>query len=476
MDLRARVLSALRWSAVGRFGVQLISWSVTILVIRVLTPADYGLLAMATVLTSFLIALNDIGLDAVLVQKRDLTESDRQHIFGVILAINVLICGLLLLGAPRIAGFYGEPRLTPIVRVLALQFLIVMFDTLPQARLERELDFKGRTVIDMLGTLSGSLATALLAFRGFGVWALVWGMLLTSATRTIGLNWIAGCVVRPKWSLAAVRRHLAFGSFVSGYRASFVVFSESDKFIGGKLLGKETLGYYAVAAHVASLPIQKLAGVLQAVAFPAFAHASGEQADVRGHLLKATRVMSIVAFPMFLGISVVAPELVLLLLGPAWDVAIVPLQVLALIMPLRMLSALLTPLLIGLGRPGVNATNQLLAVVVMAPLFVVGAQRGAIGLAVAWLVGYPALFAISVWRACRAVGIAPAQYFDAMGRPLLLGLLMYSAIWVLRPVLVDSSDVIASLALLFAAGVGIYAAGLLTLHRAGLAEMTRLLH
>jgi len=154
-------------------------------------------------------------------------------------------------------------------------------------------------------------------------------MLVSSSTRTLALNRLVGELVRPRWSLAAIRRHLPFGGSICGYRASYVVFAEADKLIGGKLLGKEVLGYYTVAAHFATLPIQKVAGLFQAVAFPAFARAKGENSDVRGAVLQVTRATSLVSFPMFLGTSLVAPELVALFLGPAWAPVVVPLAVLA---------------------------------------------------------------------------------------------------------------------------------------------------
>ena len=475
MELRAKVLAALRWSATGRFGAQLISWALTILVLRVLTPGDYGLLAMATVAISLLMALNDLGLDAVLVQKRDLSLADRQHVFGAVIAINATLCALLALGAPSIAVFYGEPRLTAIVRVLALQFLIVMFETLPLARLERELEFKGRAMAEMLGALSASLVTAALAFNGGGVWSLVFGMLAGSAARVLGLNRLAGERVRPRWSLAAIRRHLPFGGSICGHRASYVVFAEADKFIGGRLLGKELLGHYTVAAHLATLPIQKLAGLFQAVAFPAFARAKSENGDVRDALLQVTRATSLVSFPMFLGISLVAPELVALALGPAWTPVVVPLAILALIMPLRLLSTILTPLVSGLGRPGVNAANQVLAVAIMAPLLFLGAQRGALGLALAWLVGYPAVFAIYACSACRVAGIRPLDYFRALAQPFMLSALMYAVVSAARPYVDDSVGDAAQLATLVGLGAAVYAVGLLVSYREELESLEALL-
>ena len=475
VDIRAKVLAALAWSAAGRFATQLISWIITILVIRILTPDDYGLITMAAVLISLLYAVNDLGMDAVLVQKPDLTQTDRQHIFGLVIAINVFLFGTLILVAPWIAGFYDEPRVTAIIQVLSFQFLFHCFDTLPQSRLERELAYKGRSIVEMVSALTGSLATVTLAFMDFGVWALVWGSLLTTAVRTIGLNLTARCLVWPRWSLAVIRRHFKFGSFVCCYRALYIVFAESDKIIGGKLLGKDALGYYAVASHIASLPIQKLGGILNSVAFPAFSQANQQHDDIGDYLLKATRIMGIVSIPMFLGISVISQELVLLLLGEKWAAVALPLQILALVMPLRMLSTIITSLFFGIGRPHINAQNYALAILVMPLLFYFSTDWGVVGLSVAWLIGFPSLFVLFVWRVCHAVGIKPIHYLEAIYRPLCNSVLMYGMVWLARPYVAGASGEMLHLAQLVVIGVGAYMAGVMLIDRTTFRELTALL-
>ncbi|MBI3775887.1 MAG: oligosaccharide flippase family protein, partial [Gammaproteobacteria bacterium] len=251
--------------------------------------------------------------------------------------------------------------------------------------------------------------------------------------------------------------------------------AESDKLIGGKLLGRDALGFYAVASHLASLPIQKLAGILNSVAFPAFSQANTQNADVSNYLLKATRIMSIVSIPMFLGISVVALELVLLLLGEKWQVVALPLQILALIMPLRMLSIIITSLFFGIGQPKINAQNYALAILVMPLLFYFCAEWDITGLSMAWLAGFPLLFIVFVWRACRAVGIWPVKYLDAIYRPLCNSTLMYAAVTFARPYVAGESGEILHLAQLIVIGVCVYAVGVLTFDRVTLRELTALL-
>ena len=150
---------------------QLVSWAITIFVIRLLSPGDYGLMAMAMVLVSFLILLNTLGLDAVLVQEKDLDEQTRRQVFGMVILLNTFYFLLVLLGAESVAGFYGEPALTPVLQVLSIQFLLLIFETLPQSRLEREIEFAGRSIVELVTLVLGSLTTAgfgACRFRGMG--------------------------------------------------------------------------------------------------------------------------------------------------------------------------------------------------------------------------------------------------------------------------------------------------------------------
>ena len=131
----AKVLSALRWSATTRLIGQAATWAMTIFVIRLLSPADYGVLAMAAILPAVLYLLNDLGLDVVLVQRQAGNDTIfRRQVFGVVIVINLLCALILVASAPLVAAFFREPILVPILRVLSLQFLPLVFEALPRTR------------------------------------------------------------------------------------------------------------------------------------------------------------------------------------------------------------------------------------------------------------------------------------------------------------------------------------------------------
>jgi O-antigen/teichoic acid export membrane protein len=428
-DIRTKVLIALRWTTVSKFLGQLVSWVVTVYVIRILSPDDYGLMAMASVPIIFFYLLNSAGLDAVLVQKRDLSEHLRAQVFGIVILVNLLLFLVFLGAAPWIAAFYDEPRLTAIVRVLGFQFVLLAFETLPQSELERDIDFGRRSIVELVTIVAGSLTAWTLARAGFGVWTLVWGSLTTTAIRMVGLNLAQRSLRWPRFSLEGMKSDLLFGRSVTVDRALRFTLADSDRFIGGKLFGNVLLGYYAVANDLASLPINKLTGLINSIALPAFARAQLTPAGARSYLLTVTRLMSLLAFPFFLGMSSIAPELTALLLGPKWQAAAVPLQLLSLVMPLRMLMNAFQPFLWGVGRPDTSASTFLIGALTMPVAFLVGAQWGPVGLSLAWALVYPLVFLGSIAYAQSLTGVLVTDILGTMGRPILASLFMYALVF-----------------------------------------------
>lgn len=474
LPVGAKVLSALRWSAATRLLGQVVSWMMTIVVIRLLSPADYGVLAMAVILPSVLYLLNDLGLDVVLVQKLAPDERFRRQVFGVVIGVNLLCALVLVSGAPLVAAFFSEPILVPILRVLSLQFLLLVFETLPRARLEQSLDFRSQSLISLGASWLGGLTTLVLAWIGLGVWALVWGRLMSTAAGTVALNVVAPSLCWPSFSLAAVRRALSFGGIVTLERGAWQLFTDADKVIGGRLWPDATLGLYSVAQDLATMPMHRTGGLISSIGLPAFSQVQNSRAAVRFYLLKATRITSVLSFPIFIGLAVTAPEAVAVLLGSKWPAAAPLLQILALIMPLRMVATLLPPVLWGIGRPGVSATNVLIAAAVMPWVCLIGAQWGPAGMALAWLAAYPVVFAITLRRAGGVLGLGTPDFRRAMQAPALASLAMAAVVIGTRYLLPDHAGAAARLLVLVPAGAVTYLIALLTLERGALQEAMQL--
>lgn len=475
MSFRQTVVSGLYWSAGGRLAAQAVSWAITIVVIRVLSPEDYGLLAMATVFVEFFAMMSQFGVGQAVVQAPDLDERKLRQMFGFAIVVNGALFAALFLGAPLVAVFFGEERLTAIVRVLAVPFLLSAFGMIPGAQLARKLAYKTGALIGLFGSIVGSVTTLVLALTGAGVWSLVWGSLAGAAWGVVICNIVSPFFKWPVFSFRGTRELLLFGGNVTITRILWFWYSQADTIIAGKLLGKELLGVYSVSMHLATLPASKLSALVNQVAFPAFARIQHDRERYASHFLLAVRLLSFAVFPALWGMSSIAPELVQVLLGDKWLEAILPLQLLALIMPVHMFAPFMNTAANGIGRADVSAKQVLIAALVMPVAFLIGSQWGLVGLALSWVIAFPVVFAAAIWLFVPVVGLRARDLLGAMAPTVLVCAGMYLAVTVARAILGSAMTDVALLTVLVLTGVAAYAALTAAFNRDGFREVTRTL-
>ena len=473
MSLRSQALSGFRWTASVRLLSQVITWAITIFVVRLLSPTDYGLLAMATVFIGFLQMFSEFGLGPALVQKAELEERTLRQTFGIVLVLNLALAALLVLSAPFIGAFFAEPRVVPVIRVLALQFIIGAFDVIPNVMLQRRMEFRKRSLLDLSGAILTSVTTLALAFAGMGVWALVVGSIAGQVWKVIGINYLAPFLHWPEFSMKGMRSLLTFGGHltVAGAIGTFV--SQIDVIICAKLLGNEVLGFYSVGVQLASLPSQKIAGLINQVAFPTFSRMQHDVRNVGAKVLLGTRLLGIFAFPVLWGMSSIAVEIVEVALGAKWMQAVVPLQVLALVIPLRIIASFVAVAAQGMGRSDIVLRNTIWAAMTAPPMLFVGAYTGGLlGLCLAWLVLSPLLFLFNIKRYASGIGLRAGEIFAAMMPACGAGLAMYGAVVAVRYVLFDSGYGGATrMGVLIASGAMVYCAASFIFNRKGVLEV-----
>ncbi len=436
MSLRNDVLHSLKWLGGARLAGQLVAWAITIIVIRILKPSDYGLMAIAEVMIGFAALFQELGLYSAMVQKRDLTQRQIEQAFGLLIIANTGIYLLVFALAPFLAQFFGDPRLTTIVRVLGIQFPLASVGVVQDAMLSRSMRFKRKSIANVVIVLSNGFTTLGFALAGAGVWALVFGNLAGSLIRPVALSMAARHWCRPRFSREGMAEMLHFGSFVTLSGFLWYLYSRSDVFIIGKILGKEILGFYSIAMQLASLPIQKVGEVLNQVGLAAYSTIQHDMAAIRSHYLKVVRVLSFVAFPIFWGISSVSPELVNVVLGHRWTPAIIPLQLLSLVMPFRMVSHSGSPLS-AIGKPQIATLNHLITLVLMPPAFIIGAYYyGLTGVSLAWVIMYPIAVLVRLHVSLAPLELKPRSYLASMGGPAAGGAFMYVIVILVREIVV----------------------------------------
>lgn len=426
MNIERQTLSGLKWVSLAKLSSQVVSWGSTLLVMRLLSPQDYGLMAIVTVVIAVLSNVAELGIGASVIQSREVTREDLAKVSGLITVVSVGAFVALFLAAPLISLWYEKEQLTPLIRVAAAQLLISAVAALPQALAQRHFEFKRLAGIEIAWVAVTSLTTLGLAWYGAGVWSLVFGSLAGAAIRTLLLALRAA--IRPSFNFTGVRRFLAMGGAVMFGRLSWQLIYQSDVLIGARRLGVDAIGAYSVALQLATLPMQRIMSVLNQVALPAVARLQDEREKLRRGLLEGCRLLTAFSVPILWGISAIAPELVSVVIGEKWLEAVFPLQIITLVVPLRMVSGTFATAGLGIGRAGLDFRNNVVTAIVLPIAFFVGTYWGVNGLAASWLVAIPTVLALNFPRVARALSIPVRDVGLAIWRPFAAGFAMYLAV------------------------------------------------
>lgn len=424
MPLKNQIVSGLKWSALGKIAAQVVSWFITIYVIRLLDPKDYGLMAMISVVIVFMSLFNEFGLGSAIIQAREIDDESIGAVAGAVALLGIFLSVLLALLSPWIAGFFNEPEIARMLALAGLQFILSAFTVLPESLLRREMQFKKVVIADFGGTLTGSFLVLLLAYTGNGVWSLVIGNLTGALIRTTILNLFERRRIRRNLKLRKARSLLSYSGYMTA--AKFVSFfaSQADVFIGAKFLGKDALGLYTVALQLASLPMDKTMSAVNQVAFSAIARTQGNKTELRTGLSKAFKALGYIAFPAAFGLACISQEFVALILGAKWAGAVLPLQLVAITIPLRMIGAFQTTAIYGVGRSDIGFQNTISNALILPLCFLVSVHWGAIGLACAWIVGSPFIFFFNLKRSCIALEFSRKATFSAIFHPFISATIM----------------------------------------------------
>jgi len=417
-SLRRRVLEGVFWLSVVKVFGQVFSWVITVYVIRILSPNDYGLMAMAGVYVGFITLFSELGLNAAVIQKKDLNREDLSNIAWAVLSINLALFALSFFLAPLVAAFYSEPRVADVIRVASIILIFRSLGFAPSNMLVRELMLNRTSQAEIIGNASGALATLLLAMKGYGVWSLVIGSIVIEIVRTLFCFLFYPWKPEFSFSFSRVKEMVYFGSKVAVSRLIWYLSSNIDLLIAGKILGKTQLGYYAIALQFALIPLDKMVSIMSRVAFPAFSMMQGDPALLRRSYLKFVNFVAFASFPACWGLFLIAESAVPLFLSERWLPVILPLQILSTVTALRAVHTMNTPLEVAVGRPDITIRNSLINLSALALSFYVGSSYGLEGLAYSWLV-FPVVFVITTSFTLKLIGLTLAAYFRELRHPFL---------------------------------------------------------
>lgn len=418
------------WQGIAQVVGKLVVLSTTVVMARLLTPREFGLVSLALVLITYAEAFADAGVAQALIY----LPRTRAMLRAALLSSLVAGVGLMLLAiaaAPALAAFFDRPDVTPLARLLAVSLLCASLGALPESLLRRDLLFRRLTIavvarVAVTGTVSIGLAVA-----GLGAWALAWGAVAGAIAYTLA-TWI---LLPDKPDLAIWRtdrrevgRVLAYGIPVAGSSLLSRLIFNVDYLIVGRILGATALGYYTLAFRIPEMMIINVFFVLSAVAFPMFSRLRGDMDRMGRAYLFSVRLYSLYGICAGVGLAIVASLAVPLLFGPRWEAAIGPLIPLALYAACRSIGVGANEVYKALGRPGLAVSLSVVRLAVLVPALILGARLGGIvGVAWAQVVVSLAMAVLMQGRAARVLALRLSQ----LGGALVPGLLGGVAVLVL---------------------------------------------
>src|SRR2546425_4510356 len=474
-ELDRSLVHGIAWTSGAKWAGQLLAWASTLIVARLLTPEDYGLVGMASIYLGLITLVSEFGLGSTVITLRGLSEEQVAQLNGLSVLVGVGSFALSCAAAIPLGHFFHAPQLAAVVVAMSVAFVITAFKTVPFSLLQRDMRFRALALMETGRALLLAVSMIAFALLGLRYWTLVIGGLLSSVLSTA-----ATVVLRPhrlawpRWH--SLRHAMTFSGHILVGRLSWYTYSNADFLVAGRLLGQAALGLYEVGWNLANVPIDKITSLVGQVTPAVFSAVQTDHAALRRYLLRITEGLALITFPASLGLALVAPDFVLLTLGDKWHGAIAPLQLLALSTAFRAVTPLLPQVLNAVGQSRLGMRYGLVwALVLPTGFYVLGRQWGTVGLALVWVCVFPLLAVPAYRRVLQAIDLSGRAYLLALGPAPTAPFLMGASVLAIRLAVGEHGAPGLRLGRQVVAGAGVYALTCMMLHRERIASFSRML-
>jgi len=398
-------------------GVVLITMAV---LTRLLPPETFGLVSLATVVISYFSLLQDLGLGSALIQQRSQVQEAANTVYAANLVIGILLFLIAYAIAPAVASFFREPAVGPMLRLLALTFVIDPFGSVHIALLQRDLAFRKKLLPDLGRLLVKAVVTIVLAVKGFGAWSLIIGQLSSSVSGVvlarIALRW----KLRVRIDKPELDRLLKFSVPFMGFNLVNALISNLEFIVIGRTLGEAALGVYSITYRIVDLLIMNVWVVLAGAMFPALATIQHQPHLLRRTFLSVTRYVQVFIVPISLGLIITAEPIVLVLLGSQWLDAIPILRLLPIAFLIFSIGTTAGDVYKAIGRPQLLLKMGVLHTLILVPLLLLGVRYHLVGVALALIAAAFLVKFIHLLVVIRVIGVTVSELMRAL-RPAFVG-------------------------------------------------------
>jgi O-antigen/teichoic acid export membrane protein len=469
-SLREQVRAAVIWRSGSQIAGQIITWVSTFMVIRILSPSDYGLYALTSVLLGLLALMNGFGLANALIREREASPQLLRQLLGMLLLLNGALAAIQFAAAPLAAAYYRQPEVADLLRVQSLIYLTNPFLALGYAVLSRRMDFRRQAQVNLISGLAAAATALGGALGGLGVWTLVAAPLVGFACRALGMTIAAGTFIRPSFDFRGAWSLAQYGGIVAVGHFFWFIQTQADIVIAGRAFDPHLLGIYTTSLFLTQLFVNKFVPPINEVAFSAYSKVKDDGKAMAWGFLKSLRIIMLIGLPFSLGLSACAVPAVAVVLGPKWAETAPVIALLGFAMPFMTLQVLFGPATNAAGRPGIYTKTSIIGALLLPLAFLVGVRWGVTGMALAWVAGYPLLVAISAIWILPVIRVSAREFLAALSQPVAAALAMFIAVHWLYGALASYAP-LPRLALLISAGGAVYGSWLAVFARERLLEL-----
>lgn len=436
-DFKKRVVHGFAWEGGTKLIVQIFSWVGTIWVARLLTPEDYGIVAVSGVFIGLMAIISDMGLTAGLINKKEVDKKEISGIFWFSLVIALGLVLILFALAPIIEGIYDMPGLSELIWASSIVLVLSSLGCIPAAMALRVMDYKFRALVDMAGSFAQITTVVTLAYLGYGAWSLVLGSIVLRLVVLIAyfplLKNQFPLYFSIQWN--EISDVLSYGGRIMSSRILGYITSSSPTFLSGLIAGQKETGQYSLAGMIAQVPLDKIGTIFNRIIFPSISRIKEDKEYSKSVFFKLNRTLLTISIPILLGISIVSEDLVLILLTDKWEPIIPILQLLCLINVVRVCAMIIPPLLEGLGMPEIVLRYNTLTLCLLPPACFIGLQWGVREMIISWFFIYPFTYFYLIKRISSILSFSLLEYFSSFKSVIIASTCMITALLLIQDTL-----------------------------------------
>ena len=411
MTIKYQLIHGFAWESFTRLLVQIASWTSTIYVARLLTPEDYGVIAIALAVTHILSFLLEIGMADGIIQRDKISEDQLNGVFYISILLAVLLACVVYYLAHFFSMYFNQPLLSEIFEILSFTVFISGFAVMPRAMVLRDLNFKYRALVDVWANMASIIVVVTMATLGKGVWSLVYAYVALQAVLVIGY------LIKLKFIPKIKIRYEGLGDIISfGYKLMLsrllnMIQTRSDVFIAGKYLKTEQVGYYSMALTFATIPAYKVGTMFNTLGFPVLSKVSNDIVSTRLYYLELQKYLFMICIPIFIGLILVSDEFIVALLTEKWMPSVEILRILCIANLFVVMSMMVPTLLAALGKSGLILKANIAITILLFFAIFIGVQFGL--LAMGWFISL-AQFIVFIFLNSIAIKLLDINLIDIL--------------------------------------------------------------